>query len=57
MSLEFFITNAFDERADLYPLCRVRDGHLRCRGWCTPGIIYFGTNEPRTFGITFGQKF
>jgi len=56
MSLEFFITNAFDERADLYRYAECETSTCGA-GVDTPGIVYFGTNVPRTFGITFGQKF
>ena len=57
MSLEFFITNAFDERADLYRYAECETSTCGSGVNAAPGIIYFGTNEPRTFGITFGQKF
>jgi len=56
MSLEFYINNAFDERASLYRYAEC-DSATCGSGVVTPGIIYTGTNEPRTFGITFGQKF
>jgi outer membrane receptor protein involved in Fe transport len=57
-SIELFINNAFDERAILYRYAEC-DTSICGAGAPPdfPGIIYTGTNEPRTFGITFGQKF
>jgi outer membrane receptor protein involved in Fe transport len=57
MSLELFISNAFDERASLYRYAECETSTCGSGVGAAPGIIYTGTNEPRTFGITFGQKF
>ena len=57
MSLELFITNAFDERASLYRYAECDSATCGAGVNAAAGIIYTGTNEPRTFGITFGQKF
>jgi len=56
LSIEFFINNAFDERASLFRFAEC-DTSICGAGVTQPGIIYTGTNEPRTFGLTFGQKF
>ncbi|HZF25309.1 MAG TPA: TonB-dependent receptor [Steroidobacteraceae bacterium] len=56
LSIELFINNAFDERAPLYRYAEC-DSSICGAGVTQPGIIYTGTNEPRTFGITLGQRF
>lgn len=48
-SVELFVNNAFDERADIARFVQ-----------CRPAICsnpYIITNQPRTFGIKFGQRF
>jgi iron complex outermembrane receptor protein len=45
--LDFFVKNLFDKRADMFR-------YSEC-GSCT--TVYHGTNQPRTYSVTFGQKF
>jgi iron complex outermembrane receptor protein len=49
-SLEFFVKNAFDTRAQLYR-------YAECTTQVCGHNPYIVTNTPRTFGIRFGQKF
>jgi iron complex outermembrane recepter protein len=50
-SFELFVRNAFDERAQLtrYSKCAT--------AVCGPIATYAITNQPRTIGLSFGQKF
>jgi outer membrane receptor protein involved in Fe transport len=49
-TLTAYLTNAFDERADLYDfvVCPIDTCGARA---------YQGTNQPRTLGVRFGQRF
>ena len=48
-TIELFVNNAFDERAELYKF-------VACAtDTCT--IPYIITNQPRTYGLKFGQRF
>ena len=48
-SLQLYVNNAFDERAELFKF-------VQCAtDTCT--LPYVVTNQPRTFGLKFGQKF
>lgn len=49
-SLELFVNNAFDRRAELYRFAQCTTGTCGERA-------YLITNQPRTIGIKFGQKF
>jgi outer membrane receptor protein involved in Fe transport len=50
ISMELYVKNAFDERAQLWTY-----------SGCTEGVCgvnpYYVTNQPRTIGLKFGQKF
>jgi iron complex outermembrane recepter protein len=49
-TLTLFLSNVTDERADLYSYAE-----------CAPSVCgaqtYIGSNQPRTLGIKFSQKF
>ena len=49
-SFELFISNAFDERAELYRFAQ-------CAEAVCGEEVYIVTNEPRTIGLRFGQRF
>ncbi len=51
--LEAFLTNAFDERPDLFSFvaCPISTCGIG------PASVYHGTARPRTIGIRFGQEF
>ncbi|MBB6092151.1 outer membrane receptor protein involved in Fe transport [Povalibacter uvarum] len=50
MTFELFISNAFDERAELYRFAQ-------CAEAVCGEEVYIVTNEPRTVGLRFGQRF
>ena len=48
-NLTLFVNNAFDERAEMTRFVQCREDICT-----TPYIV---TNQPRTFGVKFGQRF
>lgn len=59
-SLSMYINNIFDERADIYRFASCAETVCGASGVVPEypnGQIYTVTNQPRTIGIRFGQKF
>ncbi len=55
-SVELFVDNVFDERADLYRFAECDEFY--CGGSAgLGGTTYSVANQPRTVGVRFGQKF
>jgi outer membrane receptor protein involved in Fe transport len=55
-TLELFVDNVFDERADLYRYAQCDEG-ICAAGAGLGGSTYIVPNQPRTIGLRFGQKF
>ena len=61
-SLDFYLKNAFDERAELTKFVQCPEtvcgnaDNAPVPGY-EDGQVYTVTNQPRTFGIRFSQKF
>jgi len=50
-SIELYLGNAFDERAEIFKWAACNTGV------CGPGNLHVVTNQPRTLGLRFSQKF
>jgi iron complex outermembrane recepter protein len=57
--VELFVNNAFDERAELWRFAQCAEQVCATQDLlpAIPGRVYVVTNQPRTFGIKFGQRF
>ncbi|MEE2692184.1 MAG: TonB-dependent receptor [Pseudomonadota bacterium] len=55
--MEAYLTNAFDERPDLYSFVACPIETCGVSGPSGTNGIYNGTARPRTYGIRFGQEF
>jgi iron complex outermembrane receptor protein len=57
--VELFVNNAFDERAELWRFAQCAEQVCATQELlpAIPGRVYVVTNQPRTFGIKFGQRF
>jgi hypothetical protein len=53
---ELFVDNVFDERADLFRFSQCDEAVCAANAGLG-GSTYVATNQPRTIGVRFGQKF
>ncbi len=59
-SLDFYVKNAFDERAQLYKYTECAEAVCAAHGVVPQfpnGQVYTVTNQPRTIGVRFSQNF
>jgi len=56
-SLELFVGNLFDERAQLQRFTMCSPTTSGGTPLCAPDHVYIQPNQPRTIGLKFGQKF